>query len=69
MKKANVSTPPEAMTAHAIAGQEVRGAIIRADGILPEDEPTPAKSTEEIAKEQIAKIKELSKKGKLMLDE
>ena len=69
MKKANVNTPPEAVSAHSIAGQEVRRAIIRADGILPEDEPTPEKSVEQIAKEQIKELRERAKIKKLMLDE
>jgi DNA-damage-inducible protein D len=62
----NITTPGEAMTAHNIVGQEVRGAIQRAGGILPENQPTPEKSVEQIAREQIKKIKE---KKKLMLDE
>jgi len=69
MKKGGIDTPPEAIMAHSIAGQEARGAIIRADAILPEDQPTPTKSVEQIAREQIARIKKEAKKGKLMLDE
>jgi DNA-damage-inducible protein D len=62
----NISTPAEAMMAHNIVGQEVRGAIQRAGGILPENQPTPEKSVEQIAREQIKNIKA---KKKLMLDE
>ncbi|MCL2591779.1 MAG: DNA damage-inducible protein D [Defluviitaleaceae bacterium] len=69
MKKGNVSTPHDAIEAHSIAGQEVRGAIIRADAILPEDQPTPDKSVKQIAAEQIARIKAEAKKKPLMLDE
>jgi DNA-damage-inducible protein D len=69
MKKENIVTPTEAVTAHNIVGQEVRGAIIRAGGILPENQPTPEKSVEQIAKEQIQELKEQAKKKKLMLDE
>ena len=69
IKKEGISTPDGAEMAHNIAGQEARGAIIRAGGILPEDHPTPTKSVEEIAREQIAELKEMAKKKPLMLDE
>ena len=46
--------------------QEVRNAIKRVGGILPEDQPTPEKGIDEIAKEQIKKLK---KRKKLLLDE
>ena len=46
--------------------QEVRNAIKRVGGTLPEDQPTPEKGIDEIAKEQIKKLK---KKKKLLLDE
>ena len=66
IKKENIVSPNEATHAHNIVGQEVRGAIRRAGAILPEDQPTPEKSVEQIAREQ---IKLLKKKNKLMLDE
>ena len=66
IKKENIITPNEATHAHNIVGQEVRGAIRRSGAILPEDQPTPEKSVEQIAREQ---IKLLKKKNKLMLDE
>jgi len=69
MKKDNVNTPAGAMHAHSVAGQEVREAIIRADAILPENQPTPKKSVDEIAKEQIAEIKRRAKIKPLMLDD
>ncbi|MDR1939899.1 MAG: DNA damage-inducible protein D [Clostridiales bacterium] len=69
IKKDNVVTPVGAVTAHNIVGQEVRGAIVRAGGVLPENRPTPEKSVEQIAKEQIKELKEQAKKKKLMLDE
>ena len=69
MKKENIITPIEAVTAHNIVGQEVRGAIVRAGGVLPENQPTPGKSVEQIAKEQIRELREKAKKKKLMLDE
>jgi DNA-damage-inducible protein D len=69
IKKENISTPFAADMAHSIAGQEVRGAIVRAGGTLPEEQPTPEKSVEQIAREQIKELKERAKKKKLMLDE
>ena len=51
---------------HNKVGQEVRNAIKRVGGVLPEDQSTIEKSIDEIAKEQIKKLK---KKKKLFLDE
>jgi DNA-damage-inducible protein D len=47
-------------------GYEVRQTIERVGGILPENQPTPNKSIEEIQKEQLKKLKS---QKKLMLDE
>jgi len=66
IKKERISTRQGADHAHNVVGQEVRGAIARAGGTLPEDHPTPVKSTEQIAQEQ---IRQLKKKKELMLDE
>jgi DNA-damage-inducible protein D len=46
--------------------QEVRQTIQRVGGVLPENQPTPGKSIEEIQKEQLKKLKS---QNKLMLDE
>ena len=51
---------------HNQVGQEVRQAIIRVGGVLPENQPTPEKSVDEISKEQ---LKKLRTQKKLMLDE
>ena len=51
---------------HNKVGQEVRETIKRVGGVLPENQPTPDKSIEEIQKEQLKKLK--SQKI-LMLDE
>jgi len=51
---------------HNRVGQEVRKTIQRVGGILPENQPTPCKSIEEIQKEQLKKLKS---QKKLMLDE
>ena len=51
---------------HNRVGQEIRQTIVRVGGVLPENQPTPEKSIEEIQKEQLKKLK--SQKT-LMLDE
>jgi len=51
---------------HNLIGQEVRQTIKRVGGVLPENQPTPDKSIEEIQKEQLKKLKS---QKKLMLDE
>ncbi len=48
---------------------EVRGAIEKIGGTMPEDLPTPEKSIQQVEKEQIARLKAKAKAGKLMLDE
>jgi DNA-damage-inducible protein D len=51
---------------HNQVGQEVRKTIERVGGVLPENQPTPEKSIEEVQKEQLKKLKS---QQKLMLDE
>jgi DNA-damage-inducible protein D len=46
--------------------QEVRKTIERVGGVLPENQPTPDKSIEEVKREQLKKLKS---QKKLMLDE
>lgn len=38
-------------------------------GTMPEDLPVPEKSIQQIEKEQMKRLKDKAKKGKLMLDE
>jgi len=52
---------------HYQVGQNVRDAISKNDGTMPENLPTPEKSIAEIGKEQLKKLKE--KKEPLILDE
>lgn len=66
IKKEKVSNKDNATLIHNKVGQEVRNAIKRVGGVLPEKQPTPQKSIDEIAKEQIQKLK---KKKNLFLDE
>ncbi|MCL2073426.1 MAG: DNA damage-inducible protein D [Marinilabiliaceae bacterium] len=56
----------EATIAHNQVGQEVRETIKRVGGVLPENQPTPNKSIEEVQREQLKKLKS---QKKLMLDE
>jgi DNA-damage-inducible protein D len=56
----------DAAKVHNQVGREVRQTIKRVGGVLPENQPTPEKSIEEVQKEQLNKLK-LQKK--LMLDE
>ena len=54
---------------HYSVGKEVRSAIEKIGGTMPEDLPTPEKSIQEIEREQMARLKAKAKAGKLMLDE
>ena len=54
---------------HYNVGKEVRTAIEKIGGTMPEDLPTPKKSIQQIEKEQMQILKNKAKKGKLMLDE
>jgi DNA-damage-inducible protein D len=51
---------------HYQVGREVRDTIKRVKGVLPENQPTPDKSAEQIQREQLKKLKS---EKKLMLDE
>jgi DNA-damage-inducible protein D len=67
LKRDNVQGAAAANATHYVVGHEVRAAIERVGGTMPENLPTPEKSISEIEREQIAALK---KKGKrLMLDE
>ncbi len=66
IKKEQVQSKEEATSIHNQVGIEVREAIERIGGTMPEDQPLPKKSIEEISKEQISKLKT---QKNLMLDE
>jgi DNA-damage-inducible protein D len=55
-----------ATATHHQVGYEVRQTIERVGGVLPENQPTPNKSIDEIQKEQLKKLKS---QKKFMLDE
>ena len=64
-----ISTAKTATSIHYSVGKEVRSAIEKIGGTMPEDLPTPEKSIQEIEREQMARLKAKAKAGKLMLDE
>lgn len=66
LKKENIKTSENAAIVHNQVGQEVRKTIKRVGGTLPEQQPTPQKSIDEITKEQLTKLKAQKHK---MLDE
>lgn len=69
LRKDEVDNSKTATSIHYSVGKEVRGAIEKIGGTMPEDLPTPEKSIQEIEKEQMAILKAKAKAGKLMLDE
>ncbi len=69
LRKDGVDNAKTATSVHYSVGKEVRGAIEKIGGTMPEDLPTPEKSIHEIEKEQMARLKAKAKAGKLMLDE
>ena len=69
LKRDVVDNASDANTVHYSVGQEVRAAIKRVGGTMPEDLPTPEKSIARIEKERLAELKRRAKKKPLMLDE
>lgn len=69
LRKDKVKGADKATGVHFNVGKEVRNAIKKIGGTMPEDLPTPKKSIQEIEKEQLARLKLKAKKGKIMLDE
>ncbi|MCL2253993.1 MAG: DNA damage-inducible protein D, partial [Lachnospiraceae bacterium] len=69
LKRDAVDNAVAATSIHHSVGREVRSAIKRVGGTMPEDLPTPEKNIVQIEKEQIAELKRKAKKKPLMLDE
>ena len=69
LRKDEVQGAEEATHIHYTVGREVRTAIKKIGGTMPEDLPTPEKSIQQIEKEQMERLKQKVKKGKAMLDE
>ena len=69
LRKDCVKGADKATSTHYAVGHEVRKAIEKIGGTMPEDLPTPDKSIQQIEKEQMERLKAKAKAGKLMLDE
>ncbi len=69
LRKDEVDDAKTATSVHYSVGREVRTAIEKIGGTMPEDLPTPKKSIQQIEREQMARLKDKARKGKLMLDE
>ena len=69
LRKDEISGADEATSVHYTVGREVRSAIEKIGGTMPEDLPTPEKSIQQIEKEQMKRLKAKGKQGKLLLDE
>ncbi len=69
LRKDEVDNAKTATSVHYSVGREVRTAIEKIGGTMPEDLPTPEKSIQQIEKEQMDRLKAKAQEGKLMLDE
>ncbi len=69
LRKDEVSDASTATAVHYSVGKEVRSAIEKIGGTMPEDLPTPEKSIQQIEKEQLDRLKQKAKNNSLMLDE
>ena len=69
LRKDNTQGAEKATQTHYAVGREVRKAIEKIGGTMPEDLPTPEKSIQQIEKEQMERLQKKAKAGKLMLDE
>ena len=69
LRKDNIQGAKKATQTHYAVGREVRKAIEKIGGTMPEDLPTPGKSIQQIEKEQMERLQKKAKAGKLMLDE
>ena len=69
LRKDQVSTSDAATAVHYAVGNEVREAIRKIDGTMPEDIPTPEKSIAQLEREQMERLKQKAIDGQLMLDE
>ena len=69
LRKDNIQGADKATQTHYAVGREVRKAIEKIGGTMPEDLPTPEKSIQQIENEQMERLQKKAKAGKLMLDE
>ena len=69
LRKDRVKGAETATSVHYNVGKEVRTAIKKIGGTMPEDLPTPEKSIQQIEQEQMARLKAKAKNRKILLDE
>lgn len=69
LRKDNIQGADKATATHFSVGHEVRTAIEKIGGTMPEDLPTPEKSIQQIEKEQMERLRKKAKEGRIMLDE
>ena len=69
LRKDKVQGAGTATSVHYNVGKEVRAAIKKIGGTMPEDLPTPDKSIQQIEKEHMARLRAKTKKGSIILDE
>ena len=69
LRKDSVNSADAATAVHYKVGSEVREAIEKIGGTMPEDLPTPEKSIAQLEKEQLQRLKQQALDGQLMLDE
>ncbi|MDO4983211.1 MAG: DNA damage-inducible protein D [Eubacteriales bacterium] len=69
LRKDNVEDAITATSVHHSVGREVREAIEKIGGTMPEDLPTPEKSIAQLEKERLELLKKKAIEGQLMLDE
>ena len=69
LRKDQIDDAETATSIHRSVGKEVREAIEKIGGTMPEDLPTPEKSIAQIEKEQMELLRQKAKNGQLMLDE
>ena len=69
LRKDQIKGARKATETHYAVGREVRSAIEKIGGTMPEDLPTPEKSIQQIEREHMERLRKKAKAGKLMLDE
>ncbi|MBR2562104.1 MAG: DNA damage-inducible protein D [Eubacterium sp.] len=69
LRKDKIHGAGAATSTHYNVGREVRTAIEKIGGTMPEDLPTPEKSIQQIEKEQMERLKKKANEGRLQLDE
>ena len=65
LRKDKIQGAERATSVYYSVGREVRGAIEKIGGTMPENLPTPEKSMQQIEKEQMKRLKEKAQRRKL----